>query len=385
MSYGVDLFNLTQNTDTTSNKLQFYSTSRGSFSTSDVFYFNTMGFSTTTLTIQMNQFATILSNGNTNLSNLNQSTQIDINLNGGWYTVQNFSRPTIVNFCNIVGYETGVGNTVFNTTSPILNQKVLLNYSDPTHLYSISTTINPFNNLSVHFDSFAFSSSYIRNENFLYVTFNTSPANLFFLATYNNSAINWMQIPNDEFFYNVDYYLTQNLGYFNGTYLNFSQFNRIIPSLGQLVLVNCASFNDSLSGIYKIIAFSSTILIQKYSAITSNWPGQTFNATVNLDLSNNISKVSAVYYVSFSYGASATAFSKALCLAQYQNINTNVSNFLPTPQDNVDQALFKISLTPTGNILSQQSDQFKIGLFVSNWCPDNGLIYGGFGYTIYEG
>jgi hypothetical protein len=383
MSYGINLKNVSLNFDNTSDELVFYTAPRGGFSTSDNYCFTTIGFTTSEMAIFCNQFADIKANGNVSLSNATQTTSIDLNKNNGFYCAKNFTQPTVVKLCDVVAYETGLGATVYKSLSPTVGQKVLLNYSNPNKIFSVSTTINPYDNLIEHFSSRVLTNQFITDENFVYVKY-SSTQNLFFLATSLSGNIGWQQIPSDKFYIKVDYYISQTDGDFTGTQINYFQFNRIVPQNGQTILINCSTLDDKLSGIYKIVSLSSVILIQQDRTITQNFPGQSFYAATNLDNSNNITKNNVAYYVPFSYGEPANCFTKNLQLKKFQNLNTGFSSFIPLPQDNIDRAKFKLSLTPTGAILTQNSDSFKLGVFVSNWCPDNGIICSEFSYEILE-
>jgi hypothetical protein len=378
MSYGLLLNDKTQNTQILQDSLQFNPAGRGGFSTSNTLFFNTFGFTTSEIQISFDQFINLVPSGNIDLSSLPQTTNIDLNSNGGYFCAQNLSRPNVINLCNIVGYEIGLGVTVFNS-SISTNSKVILNYSNPSQIYSIGTGLST-SVLNISNYSSALSSSYIKNENFVYVKNNSK----IFLATYINSAFNWVQLPQEKFYYNLDYYLTCNDITFNGSSISFLQFRRIIPTIGQLILVNCVSFNDLLSGVYKIVGVTNSIILQKYNLIT-NYPGQIFNINTNVDTSTSVIKNSVCYYVPYEYGNAAPIFSKALQLKQYLGLNTSINNYPIMFQDYVDNSVMHLPLTPQAGGLTQISDSFTVGVFVSNWVPNNTFVYGGLDYQIIEG
>jgi hypothetical protein len=378
MSYGLLLNDKTQNTQITTNNLIFNSSARGGFSTTNTLFFNTFGFTTSEIQISFDQFVNLIPNGNVSLNSLPQTTNIDLNLNNGYYCGQNLSRPNVVNLCNIVGYETGVGVTVFNA-GITTNSKVILNYSNPNYIFSIGSSLST-SSLNISNYSSGISSSYIRNENFVYV----KNGSIIFLATYVNNNIQWVQIPQEKFYYNIDYYVTCTDTTFAGTSLTFNQFNRIVPLVGQIILINCVSFNDYLSGLYKIVAVTSSIIIQRYN-ISNNYPGQIFFASTNIDTSSTKNINSVCYYVPFEYGNSAPVFSKPLNLKQYLGLNTSINNFPLMFQDAIDSSVMHLPLTPQTGGLTQISDSFKAGIYVSNWAPDNSFIFGGLSYQIIEG
>lgn len=358
--------------------LSFISANRNGFSTTNALYFNTFGFTTSEIQISFERYINLSPNGNVDLSNLPQTTNIDLNANQGYFCVQNFTRPCVVKLCNIVGYESGVGRTVY-TSSYSVNNKVLLNYSNPSLIYSIGASLST-SNLNISGYSSILSTSYIQNENFIYVT----NGNLVFLATYQLGSFSWQPIPVEKFYYNVDYYITYTDVTFNGTFITFNQFKRIVPSINQLVLINCANFNDVLSGVYQIVNITNVINIQQYN-LTANYPGQIFTANTNVDTYTGTLKNSVCYYVPFEYGAATSVFSKPLMLKQYIGLNSNINNFIPMYQDNVDNSILHLPLSIQNDNISKKSDLFKVGIFVSNWVPDNTFILGGLDYQIIEG
>jgi hypothetical protein len=224
------------------------------------------------------------------------------------------------------------------------------------------------------------SQNYIKNENFVYV----KDDGVVFLATYVNNTFNWINLPGEKFYYTVDYYLTCTDASFTGGYLSYMQFKKIVPSVGQLVLVNCASFNDLLSGVYSIVGLNNNIVLQRYNLYT-NYPGQIFTASTNIDTYTGITKNSVCYYVPFEYGNTAPIFSKPLQLKQYLGLNTSINNFPLLFQDSVDTSILRLPLNQQSSSLNKISDSFGIGIFVSNWVPDNTLIFGGIDYQIIEG
>jgi hypothetical protein len=98
-----------------------------------------------------------------------------------------------------------------------------------------------------------------------------------------------------------------------------------------------------------------------------NFPGQSFSATTNLDISGLNNNVSVCYYVPYSYGNPGEVFSKPLLLQKYTNLFINSpANYLPilTYENNnlVSQTTFLLQLNNNVN-LSKLSDQFQINSF----------------------
>jgi hypothetical protein len=369
MAYGFQLKKVLNN-NIIDSLLNYYPTTRSGFSTSDILYFESINFKSTQILITFGNSANLLPVSYSNLPNFN----FDLNTNNFFMIARNYSKPTVVKICDISGYETGLGATTYST-SLNLGSQIIKNYNDVNHFYTINN-LSPINSIQNSVLSTIINSNYIQGDNFAYVRYSNVNYNKFFLLYYSNSVFSWMEIPTDSFYVNCDFYITNNDVTFNGTKLSYSVFNNIPFTPGQTILIN-NPINDTLSGLYTITNISNSVNI-KNSQLFFNFPGQSFSATTNLDISGLNNNVSVCYYVPYSYGNPGEVFSKPLLLQKYTNLFINSpANYLPilTYENNnlVSQTTFLLQLNNNVN-LSKLSDQFQLGMSVSNWCPDSLLM-----------
>ena len=345
----------------------FYPTSRSGISTSDSFYYSTFCFTSSAIKISFDEFGSLISS---NSSNTFSSINFNLNAENFYGICSNISRPTIVEITQIAGYETGIGQT--NFISGYYNgQKMIQNYSNPGSIYSIGTSI--FTN-----SYFTNSINYVKDGTFGYVNYNDSINNItkYFLAYPNGS---WYELPSQQFCYDSDFYLTVPSGVvFSGKIL-LSYFNGIIPTVGQLILINNSANNDYLSGLYTITQLSNFVYLTA-SSIVYNFPGQTFLINCDLDNSNIYNYNSACYYVSYEFGVPSKCFNQNLQLSKF----ISNSSYMPLYNDSYSFSSFIINLNTTG-LLTKQSDTFQVGIAVSNWFPDSLLFGVSLNFEIKEG
>jgi hypothetical protein len=362
MSYYALLVDSSNNQHYYDDKINLYSTTRSGISTSDNFYYKTFGFSANQMKISIDEFGSLIAN---NFSYIN----FDLNAQSFFGICSNISRPTIVEITQISGYETGYGVTNYVTNYSV-GQKMIQNYSNPTNIYTINST-----NLTT--STFSNSLTYIQNGVFGYVNYNdpTTKISKYFLAAPGGQ---WYELPDQKFYYNVDFYITIPPNYNFINKIPIAQFNGIVPMAGQTILINNISNNDTLSGLYVIGKISDVVYVSP-SSIKYNYPSQTFVASCNLDNSNINYFNSVCYYVPYDYGAPTKCFNKNLQLKLFTS-----SSYMPLYNDPYSFSSFILCLTPTG-LLTQQSDTFQIGINVSNWFPDSLLFGVSLNYEIKEG
>ena len=138
MSYGVILKNYDNGISFLDDTLVFNTGARGGFCTSDRFIFETINFTSERVYLSFEQFGNVISSLSTSsFSNIN----FDMNSYNFYGVGRNISQPTIMQICEIQGYEIGIANTVYS--SEILkNQKIIKNFSSPGYIWEISS-VNP--------------------------------------------------------------------------------------------------------------------------------------------------------------------------------------------------------------------------------------------------
>jgi len=379
MSYGVLIKNANTNTTYQSDSLTFYPCQRGGISTSDPYYFTTINYTGPYMSVNIAQFSNLIS-----LYSTNTFSYLNFNMNQlNFYGVcNNASKPNIIELCSIYAYETGIGQTVYSSVYGT-NSKMIQNFSNPGNIY-----INSSSGIQTNY--FGNALNYARPtfsiQNFIYTKYIDTNVTKYFLAVPNSIAaqipgnFTWYELPGENFFFNVDFYIT--VSTFNGISLPLSSFQGIVPLKGQTILVNFGS--SLLSGVYSIQNITGQVNLGK-SNITHNFPGQTFNITCNLDSSSTLTYIPACYFVSFDYGYPAETFSKNLILLQYTNqIGINSSQYIPLYQDQYTYSSLILCLNTKGTF-TKQSDTFNLGIAVSNWFPDSLLFGVGVNYEIKEG
>ena len=374
MSYGIILKNALDNTSILNDDLTYYPTTRNGYSTSDPIYFDTVGFSAKSMTLNFDQFAGITS------AVVNYSSNIPLNDYKAYICAKNLIKPTVVKICNIYGFETGLGATHYSSGIQIGNI-IIKNFSDPDNLYSITNAgINTSS--AINSNSFIISSQYFGAGNFGYVSDNEN--NIFLLAYPNMSSnASWIQIPEEQFYYYSNYFITLNDVNFNGKKLNLSNFNKIVPKVNETILISNSN-NDTLSGVYSISMVSDYIYLKK-NPILFNYAGQIFSCYINLDNSNNLSYNSCVYYVPYEYGSFANTFSKPLQLTQYTNaLGANINTCPPLASNSYFTSELLLPLEKRSGLLNKSSDAFRVGVFVSNFAPDNSELITMMQYSITE-
>ena len=341
------------------------------------------------MTINFAQFANLISlTSASNYSNIN----FDLNKQNFYGIGYNLSSPTIIEVCAIDGYETGVGQTVF-TSSAAIGSKILRNITDPNNIYSITDS-----SFGMQTSYFGKSLNYARSgvisdvQNFLYTRYEYNNVIKYFLAIPRlvgamvNVPLNfyWSEIPGENFIFNIEYYITTLTSEFAGTSLSLSVFKGLIPKLGASILINNASFNDILSGVYTILNITDKVYISK-NTIAFNFPGQTFNIKTDVDLSTTTTNFGSCYFVSYDYGFPAEAFTKSLYLKKFNNLAQGYSTTYPAMyQDQYSNSSMILNLNTKGNLV-KQSDGFLLGIAASNWFSDSLLFGVGLNYVIKEG
>lgn len=378
MAYGISLKNTSSNISINSG-LDFYPTSRSGISTSDSYFFETTNFKTNKLSIFFDRLGNILASSN----DLPSYVNFDLNQNNFYGLIHNNTRPTVIKMCDIAGYENTSG-MVYSSSGLAIGSLMIKNVTDPENIYT-ATSISPIT-LESNLFSKILNNNYIQDENFVYVKYIDYDYSTQFLLMPTGGGFTWEELPEENFSYNCDYYITNSDMSFDGTYLLFSDFNNIIPKQNQSVLIDY-SLDDSMSGLYLIDRITNKVFLKK-SDLIYNFPGQNFYCFTNLDLSNSSLNVPSCFYVSYDYGTPGMVFSKSLCLKQFNNSLTNSSNYLPmfnyNYQSNISYSQMVLNLT-SASVLTKTSDEFTLGIAVSNWCQDC-LVYNiGLNLNIEEG
>ena len=123
----------------------------------------------------------------------------------------------------------------------------------------------------------------------------------------------------------------------------------------------------------------------KKNPILFNYAGQIFSCYINLDNSNNLSYNSCVYYVPYEYGSFANTFSKPLQLTQYTNaLGANINTYPPLASNSYFTSELLLPLEKRSGLLNKSSDAFRVGVFVSNFAPDNSELITMMQYSITE-
>jgi len=373
MSYGVILKNGITSASILSDEISYYPSTRNGYSTSDVVYFETIGFTDDKIYITFDQYGNLIN------TTANYPNGIDLNSLQSFASVKNLSNPTVVKLATIAGYETGLANTVYN--SNIQNGNIVLsNFSNPSVFYEI-TSITPSINTKISSSSFIINNQYFKSGNFGYVS--DGQGHLFLITFPNNSSIpTWIQLPEEKFYWYPNYYLTYS-GIFDGKKINLNLFNKIVPKATETILINCTS-NDSNSGLYSIAIVSDYVYVKK-TPLLFNYPGQIFSCKINLDTSSNMNYYPVVYYVPYEYGSYSNPFSKPLLLTLYNpSAYASPSYFCPVLSNSNITSSFILPLVQMRGLMNKTSDIFKVGVFVSNFVPDNSTLITMLQYTIYN-
>jgi hypothetical protein len=381
MSYGIYLKDNDTGRTYFDEPLIFYNTAREGISTSNGYYFNTISFTADKMSLSFDRFANLISSSSaSSFSNIN----FDMNANNFYGVGINVSEPTVVEICEIDGYEIGVANTVFSNDFSE-NSKILKNYSDPANIYKISS-VSPIG-LQTSIFSKAINTTYLQPpgfpESYIYVKYDHQNITKYFICIPISSTFTWYELPDEKFYYTSTYYITNNTIGFTGTSLNLSYFNGIIPKINESILINNTTFNDTLSGLYVISKLKDKVYL-KPSNLFYNHPGQIFHSKINLDISNSLTHYESYYYVPYSYGLPAEPFSKSLQLRIYSTAVNSASNYIPMMKDSVSESKMILCLHEKDK-LTRNSDIFKLGIAVSNWCEDSLLFGVSLNYQIKEG
>jgi len=386
MSYGVLLKNANTNSSYQDDNLTFSNTQREGISTSDPFYFTTVNFNAKNMSVEFERYGNLISS-----SQSSSFTYLNFDLNS--YNFKglcvNISKPTVVELCKIKSYEIGVGQTIYadNFSS---GDKYLRNFADPGNLY-IKTTSYPVGLTTSYFgQALNYAEPNINVQNFFYATFEDVLHTKYFLAvpqapgaTIPNN-FRWYEIPNNNFFNDVDFYCTINFSGFDGSSLPIGIFNGIVPGKGKTILINNSGYSDILSGVYVIQNTVSSVILARGN-ILNNYPGQIFSVKINLDTSNSLNYNNVVYYVPFEYGYSANSFTKALRLTKFLNpIQNDPTKYAPLFKDEYDNSSMILQLNNISSA-AKKSDSFILGIGVSNWFPDCVLYGVNITYKIKEG
>ena len=332
MSYGVILKNSDNGVSFLDDTIVFNTGPRGGFCTSDRFIFETINFTAERIYLSFEQFGNVVSSLSTSsFSNIN----FDMNSYNFYGVGKNISQPTIMQICEIQGYEIGIANTVYSSEIS-KNQKIIKNFSSPGYIWEISSE-NPIGFTTNSFSA-SLSTSYIQNENFCYVKFNSDNITKFFMPVPSGQSFIWYELPNEKFYNPSVYHLTNTNSDFDGTSLNIESFKRIIPSIGESILIDNSSINDNLSGLYEISKIENKIYI-KPGALFYNYPGQSFNIKIDIDRSTQYNYISSCYYVPYEYGVPAKPFTKSLGLKLFSNSLTDYANFMPMLKDDYSSSV----------------------------------------------
>ena len=385
MAYGVLIKNANTKNALHDDNITFYPTQRSGISTSDPYFFSTINFTTKTMQINFAEYGNLISSSaGANFSYMNFDLN-SYNFNG---SILNLSKPSIVEICKITSYESGIGQTVYSENFNI-GTKFIKNFTDPGNIYI--KTESPLGFQTSYFGNILnYAEKTSDLQNFLYVKYESINHNKYFItipgfsgATIPNN-FSWYELPDNNFYNDVNYYVTLNKSAFIGKSLDLSYFNGIIPSRGESILINNSLFDDTLSGLYVISAVNNNVMLSK-GPLSYNYPGQTFINKIDLDLSNSFNYNSSVYYVPFGFGYSAEVFTKNLQLVKFiNNYQNSTSQYIPLYRDSYSYSSMMLSLK-TINDATKQSDSFILGIAVSNWFPDSLLFGVGINYEIKEG
>lgn len=367
MSYGVLLKNAATN-KTAQNSLIFYNTQRGGISTSDEYKLSLINFTTNRASIYYDQFATLI-------SPTQDTVSFDTNTLGFYGVFLNTETTSVIKICNIESYETGIGQTVYSENYDVSTSKIIKNFSSPNYIYN-----------GIGTDYFSGVLNYLTNtstdENFAYLKFEDSNEIKIFSPLVNSGAVSWIEIPDETFYFNIDYYIDMRSESFNGSYIEYSLFRNITPKNGETILVNSA--DDQLSGVYTVKNITNRVNLTK-GPLNFNYPGQTFNINIDLRSSTITEYYKTCFYVSSNYGFAAEVFTKNLNLKEWNGDLIDAPNqYVPLYIDSYNRSNGIINLHPLGR-LTQESDSFKLGVGVSNWFPDSTLIGLSFNCEIKEG
>jgi hypothetical protein len=232
MAYGFQLKKTSDNTVYDQN-ISFYTSPRGGISTSDSYYFETLHFNTSLMYLSFDNLANYLPS----LNIYQASTNLDITGQNLFPVVRNLSKPTVVKICDVAGFEISAGNKIFSSLGLNIGSQILLNYSSPQYLQTI-TQISPLTLSSSSKMNQIINSNYIQKDNFAYVRFVDNNFYKYFLLVYINSVWSWYEIPDDKFYNSVDFYLNNSDQTFDGTKINYASFNNIPVNAGQQILIN---------------------------------------------------------------------------------------------------------------------------------------------------
>jgi len=363
MGYGLSLKRARDNSLTNQN-LIFYPTTRGGISTSDTYYFELINFQADDMKVSFDQFGNLLGSA---VSPLSSSISLDLNRYYFYGQCVNTTKPTVVEICSIDAYEIGVANTTFGSWD--IGSKVIQNYSRPAYIFDVINK-SPYGVQTSTF-TLSLNQTVLADDVFAYVKFSNKNIIKYFLATPSGT---WLELPDEKFFYNVDYYITTSS--FNGTTISQSVFNGIYLSTGETILINNVAANDILSGVYVIKAISNYVYLTK-SDIVYNYPGQIFTAGANLDTSNSLNKNGACYFVTYLYGTPAKCFTKALKLMNYIAEASITDDMFYLQKDIYTKSSLLLSLNKISPFV-KQSDVFALGVLSPTWCLDSTL----FGVTL---
>lgn len=368
MAYGLLLRNASDNSFV--NDLVYFNTiQRNGISTSNVLYFDAVNFITQEINVGIGEFGNLISSDGA-VTNFNL---FDFGFGGSGH---NNDKPTIVEICEIKGYEIGAGNTIFASTL-VKGDKILQNYSQPNYLWEVSN-VDPFVMISSNFSK-ALDTRYVKNENFAFVNYTSDNTSLHFLAV-PGSPFSWQELPSGEFYHPIDYYVSIISSGFDGTNISINYFRGLAPELNQTILINNKAYNDALSGVYVIQHVTNSVYLSK-SNILFNYPSQVFISDANLDVNT---EQNICHYVPFDYGTPGESFSKNLCLTPFSNGITSTAQYMPLLKDSISQSKMILFLN-TQYALKKKSDNFIVGIAVSNWFNDS-LIFGiDLNYQIKEG
>lgn len=385
MSYGVLIKNANTNEALMADNLNFYPTQRGSISTSDTYYFSTINFNSRYMDLSFVQYGNLIGDSTSNpFSFMN----FDLNSYNFYAVGINVTKPTVIELCKITSYEIGVGQTVYSSDF-INNSKYLRNYSDPGNIY-VKTSDYPTGFQTSYFGK-ALNYSYPTSgiQHFIYTSYEDSKNPKYFLAVPLNAGatipnnFSWYEIPDDNFYHEINFYITIRSGTFNGSSLSLSSFKGIIPKSGNTILISYPA-NDIFSGLYTIKSITNSVNLSK-GFLKFNYPGQTFHSKINLDTSTSTTYYEAVHFVPFEYGYAAECFTKNLSLTLYSCAEKNTPNYFPPLfHDKYNTSMMKLSLANKTNLTSK-SDSFLLGIAVSNWFPDSKLFGIALNYQIKEG
>lgn len=381
MAYGVYLKNINTNETIFDGSLMFHPAERSGISTSDTYFFHTTGFTATQMSVNFAQHGNLIG-----IASVPAYSQINFDLNQfNFYGIgANMEKPTVVEICTIDAYEIGLANTVYSSNISV-GQKCIKNYSDPHKIFEIQD-VSP---LSITESDFAdiLKEHYLKPavgvESFCYVKFDDSNITKFFLAFPDSGNIAWYELPDEVFFHEADYSLTNVWNDFNGSSLPLSVFQGIVPKVNETILVDNAFLDDTLSGLYTISALKDTVVLDG-SALSYNHVGQIFNIKKNLDISNSMAHYPAVYYVPYEYGQSDKPFAKNLQLKAFTGNDSSIDDYPPLMKDEHSESKLILYLNEQ-YMFTKRSDAFKTGIAVSNWCDDSILFGVGFNYEIKEG